>query len=172
MAPRRASIGQHGRRALLCGAAALLAGCGFRLRQAPELAFQRLHLSGFRYDSGMAEALRQALRSGTGARLMPGPDGAQVILEALAETTEKSVVADTGAGQVRELQLRARLRFRVRTPGGKELIPATELLLTRDMSYNEKDALAKEQEEEQLYRAMMGDIAMQVLHRLAAIKEL
>ena len=32
-------------------------------------------------------------------------------------------------------------------PGGKELVPPTELVLTRDMSYSETTALAKQIEE-------------------------
>jgi LPS-assembly lipoprotein len=79
-------------------------------------------------------------------------------------------VASTSAGQVREVQLRVRLRFRVATPSGKLLLAAAELLLTRDMSYSETAALAKMQEEALLYRAMEDDIAAQVLRRLAAIK--
>jgi LPS-assembly lipoprotein len=40
------------------------------------------------------------------------------------------------------------------------------------MTYNERDALGKEQEEEMLYRAMQSDIANQVLRRLAALRTL
>jgi LPS-assembly lipoprotein len=79
-------------------------------------------------------------------------------------------VASTAAGQVRELQLRARLNFRLRTPQGRELIPATEILLSRDISYSETAALAKEQEEDFLFRAMQGDIVDQVLRRLASVR--
>ena len=95
-----------------------------------------------------------------------------MVLEALADARERSVVASTAAGQVRELQLRARLNFRLRTPAGKELIPATEILLSRDMSYSETVALAKEQEEAQLFRAMQSDIVAQVMRRLAAVQSL
>ena len=70
---------------------------------------------------------------------------------------------------MRELQLRVRLRFRVATPSGKLLLPPSDLLLTRDMSFNETDALAKQQEEALLYRAMDEVIVAQVLRRLAAI---
>ena len=38
------------------------------------------------------------------------------------------------------------------------------------MSYTEKSALAKEQEEAELFRAMQGDIVAQVMRRLAAIQ--
>jgi len=94
---------------------------------------------------------------------------AQVVLEALADAREKSVVASTAFGEVRELQLRSRFHFRLRTPQGRELIPATEILLTRDMSYRESAALAKEQEEAALYRSMQSDIVAQVLRRLASV---
>jgi len=78
-------------------------------------------------------------------------------------------VASTAAGQVREVQLRARLKFRVHTPAGRELIPETEILLSRDISYSETAALAKEQEEAFLYRAMQSDIVAQVMRRLASV---
>lgn len=164
-----------GRRLLLAAAAstaagALLAGCGFELRRAPQLPFRTLHLAGFKPTSPMGDALRRALASAAGTRVVEAVTQAEAILEVHGDGQEKSVVAFTSAGQVREIQLRARLIFRVRTPADKELIPRTEILQTRDMSYNERDALAKEQEEQLLYRAMQDDIAMQVLRRLAAVK--
>ena len=69
----------------------------------------------------------------------------------------------------RELTLRVRLSFRLDTPGGRELIPTTELLLERDLTYSETVALAKAQEEAELYGAMQGDIVQQVLRRLARV---
>ena len=66
--------------------------------------------------------------------------------------------------------MRQRLRFRVRTREGRELLAATELVLTRDLSTSETDVLAKEQEEALLFRAMTTDIAQQVLRRLAALQ--
>lgn len=91
------------------------------------------------------------------------------MLHALLDSREKSVVASTAAGQVRELQLRVRLQFRLTHPSGSELIGPTELRQSRDMSYSESFALSKEQEEAQLYAAMQTDIAMQVLRRLARV---
>jgi LPS-assembly lipoprotein len=116
----------------------------------------------------MAEALRDALREAQ-VVILEDPAQAQLTLEALTDASEKSVVASTAAGQVREVQLRQKLNFRVRTATGRELIPATELLLTRDMSYSETIALAKEQEEALLFRGMRGDIVQQLLRRLATL---
>jgi LPS-assembly lipoprotein len=45
-----------------------------------------------------------------------------------------------------------------------------ELVLLRDLSYSETLALAKAQEEAQMFREMEADIAQQVLRRLAAVQ--
>jgi len=145
-------------------------GCGFELRRAPELRFATIAFAGFAARSPLAEELRRQLAANTTTRLVDGPAQAQVVLEALSDVREKSVVASTAAGQVRELQLRTRLQFRLRTSAGRELIAPAEIRLSRDMSYNETAALAKDQEEALLYRAMDADIAQQVLRRLAAVQ--
>ena len=81
-------------------------------------------------------------------------------------------VASTSAGQVRELELRVRFRFSLSSAQDRELIAPTELLQIRSLSYIERDALAKEQEEEQLYRAMQDDIVAQVMRRFAAVRDI
>jgi len=161
-----------GRRATITamGASALLAACGFQLRGATELPFSRIALEGFAPRSPLADELRRTLSQS--AEVVATPAQAQVVLFALNDKRERGVVASTTAGQVRELQLRVRLEFRLATPGGRELIPATELLLTRDMSYSETVALAKEYEEAQLLRAMQTDIVGQLMRRLAHVKGL
>ena len=153
-------------------AAALMGGCGFELRRAPELRFRSIQLVDFRPHSPLAEALVASINASQTTLVVDSAAQAQVVLEALSDVREKSVVASTAAGQVRELQLRARFVFRLRTPAGKELIPATEISLKRDMSFTESAALAKEQEEALLYRAMQADIVAQVMRRLAAVKAL
>ncbi len=96
---------------------------------------------------------------------------AQVVLDVLAEQREKTVVGVNSSGQVRELQLRIRVKFRLNTPQGQELIPEDEILQQRDISYNESAALAKEAEEALLYQDMQTDIVRQILRRLASVKQ-
>ena len=159
------------RRAWLIGlaAASLLGGCGFALRRPPELRFRTIALRGFVARSLLAQELKMQIDASQTTLVVESPAQAQVVLEALADARERSSVASTSAGQVRELQLRARLRFRLLRRDGSELIAPTEILLTRDLSYSETAALAKEQEEALLYRAMQSDIVSQVLRRLAAV---
>ena len=159
-----------GRRALIASTlgGGLLAACGFQLRGTTELPFSRIALQGFAPRSPLGDELRRTLAQS--AEVVATPAQAQVVLTALSDRRERSVVASTTAGQVRELTLRVRLEFKLTTPGGRELIPATELLLSRDMSYTETFALGKEYEEAQLVKAMQSDIVGQLMRRLAHVK--
>ena len=160
------------RRRLLGAAAlaAMLAGCGFQLRRPPELAWKRIFLSGFSEDSTLADELRRQLSTSPGVTVVDTPAEADLVIESLQDATEPLVAATTATSQISEMTLRARLRFRVRTPAGRELIVPTELAQTRDMSYSERSALAKQHEAALLFRSMHADLAMQVLRRLAALE--
>ncbi|RYY71878.1 MAG: hypothetical protein EOO24_48545 [Comamonadaceae bacterium] len=160
------------RRLLLAVAPFALAGCGFELRRAPEFAFKTILIPS---TGAVASDLRRNLASVPEVQALPAgapPSQAQVILDIPAELREKVVVGLNASGQVREFQLRIRLRFRLRTPQGKELIPETELLQQRDISFNESAVLAKEAEEGLLYRDMQNDLVQQLLRRLGAVKAL
>jgi len=160
------------RRRLLLGAAVTLAGCGFELKRPPELNFRTIQLAGFAPRSQLVTELKQNIESGPTTRVVEAGKDAQVVLQALGESREKVVVAQTSANQIREFELRYRFGFRVRTAAGKDLIPESEILLKRSLTYTESAALAKEQEESFLYRAMQSDIVSQVLRRLSSVRVL
>ena len=157
------------RRAFLLTASAL-AGCGFELRRAPELRFRTIQLVGFKPRSPLHDELRTNINASTTTLVVEGLAQAQVVLEAIDDAREKVVVASSAVGQVTEFQLRERFTFRLKSVSGRELIPKTELLQNRDMSYTESAALGKEQEENFLYRTKQSDIVSQVMRRLASIQ--
>lgn len=162
------------RRRLLAGAAGAvatlaLAGCGFKLRGAEPLAFRSIALTGFAARSPLAQELKDALER-SGVVVLAEPARAELVFQALADLRERAIVATTAAAQVREVQLRLKLRWRTQTPAGREVTPPVELALSRDMSYSETIALAKQHEEADLYREMQTDVVAQVLRRLAAIR--
>ncbi|MEK8030415.1 LPS assembly lipoprotein LptE [Ideonella sp. DXS29W] len=143
-----------------------LAGCGFALRRPAEMPFSKLAISGFKPNSPMAEALRQSLPRSVS--VVAQPKDAEVVLLAIEERFDRTVAASTAAGQVREFRLRVMLRFRLDRPDGTNQLPETQLELTRDMSYNETAALAKQTEEAGLVREMRMDLAQQLLQMLSA----
>lgn len=157
--------------AMAITSAGVLTGCGFKLRGSFSYAFKTL-FSGFADNSTLGNEFRRVLASDGAVAFVTSADKAQVVLDVLGEQREKVVVGVTAAGQVREFQLRLRLKFKLRTPSGKDIIPETELLVQRDISFNETAVLAKENEEALLYRDMQADMVQQLLRRLAAVKEL
>ncbi|HSV57633.1 MAG TPA: LPS assembly lipoprotein LptE [Variovorax sp.] len=161
------------RRSLLLasGAGLALAGCGFKLRQAPEFAFQTIAVDN---TSAYLNQLRRAIGVTGRLTVLPMTEvaNAETVFEVLSETRETMVLSTNSAGQVREMQLFLRIRFRLRTPAGKELIPPAEMLQSRDITYNETAALAKESETNLLYRDMVNDMVQQTLRRLAAVKSI
>ena len=156
-----------------------LAGCGFRLRgSGVTLAFQSLEMRG----SGslvVVQQLQDQLRASGVQIVEPQPAAqsqvptqADVILTILHDQRERVVVGTAVAGQVRELELRHTVRFHVRTPTGKELIDEVTIQQVRELSYSETQALAKEAEEELLFRDMRSGVVRQIMTRLAALRSL
>ena len=169
------------RRALLLFAACAapltlvsLNGCGFALRQAPHFAFSTLY-SGLPESSPLGVELRRSLRASGKVRVITDArqmNEAQVVLDVLRDQRETVVLSLNSTGQVREFQLRLRFAFKLRTLAGKELIPASEIAVQRDISFDESAVLAKEAEEAFLYRDMQSDVVQQLMRRLAAVKTL
>lgn len=153
---------------------ALLVGCGFALRQAPNFAFRSIYLQ-MPESSSLGPQLTRALQFNPELKVLTAAAqraGADVILDLRSEQREKVVAGLNAAGQVREFVLRLRLRYRLITPAGRELIPETELLLQREIGFAETAALAKEEEEVLLYRDMRSDMVQQLMRRLAAVTSL
>ena len=151
-----------------------VAGCGFALRGTPNFAFKSL-FSPFAESSLLGTELKRSLEAGGNVRVISDVrqiDQADVILDVLLDRREKTVVAVNASGQVREFQLRIRFQFKLRSTKGKELIPTTEILQKRDISFNESAVLAKETEEGLLYREMQSDIIQQIMRRLATVTSL
>jgi LPS-assembly lipoprotein len=149
-----------------------LSGCGFKLRSRQAFAFQTAAVTP-ENNLGVAGELTRYL----GDVIRPAAPGAggeapEVIVDILQETREKTVVGVNSSGQVREFQLRIKVKFRMRTPQGAELIAPTDITQQREISFNESVVLAKEAEEALLYRDMQADIVQQLLRRIGAVKSL
>ena len=143
-----------------------LAGCGFRLRGTAEVPFQTLYLPSS--DSGIALDLRRYVQAGTQARVVDDPKQAEAVLAFTDENREKNILSLTGAGRVSEFQLKYRVGFRVHDGKGGDYVPQSTITLTRDITYSDTDVLAKEAEEQLLFRDMQSDMVSQIVRRLAA----
>ena len=147
--------------------ATLIAGCGFHLRGQAALPFDSIYVSG---APAFANQIARAMRAGSQTRITNNPKDAQVTLQILAEQRERVILSLSAAGRVREITLRYRVSYRLTDAKGIEYIPASEIVLRRDITYNDTDVLGKEQEENLLYRDMQNDAVQQVVRRLQVAK--
>ena len=147
-----------------------LAACGFRLRGSQAFAFSRIAIMPVP-GGAVAQELR---RSFDATVQVLGADSvassAQLVLTLSNEQREKVVVGVNASGQVREFQLRMRVRLNLHTRQGKAIIDGDEIVQRRDISFNESAVLAKEAEETLLYRDMQSDIVQQIMRRLASVR--
>jgi LPS-assembly lipoprotein len=145
--------------------AVALSGCGFQLRGTADLPFNTLYMPGA--TGGIALDLKRNIQSGTRTVVVDDPKKAEAVLDFTQETREKVILSLAATGRVREYQLRYRVGFRVHDGKGGEFLPANLVQLTRDITFNDSDVLAKETEEQQLYRDMQFDMVQQVMRRLS-----
>ena len=143
-----------------------LAGCGFRLRGTAEVPFSTVYVPAA--TGGIALDLKRNIEAGTNAKVIDDAKAADAILELSGEAREKIILSLTGTGRVREFRLRYRMSYRVHDGKGGEYVPLSKLLLSRDVTYNDAEILAKEAEEQLLFRDMQSDMVQQVLRRLAS----
>jgi len=156
-------------RATLAGVvAALLAACGFHLRGQAQLPFETLYIPG---GNPLVVELKRNVAVAGKTRIVGSPAEAQAVLGFTKELREKIILSFNNAGRVSEYQLRYRVGFRVTDPKGAQVyLPTSEILLTRDVSYNDAQVLSKETEEALLYRDMQSDMVQQIIRRLVAAK--
>ena len=152
--------------------AALLSACGFHLRGSTvhdSMPFKSIFVV-VPDSSTLGIELKRHLRAGNDTIIAGNQKDAQVVMEVTSEKRSKSILSINVQGRVREYTLNYQLRYRVRDAKNRELIKPTALVLKRTLIFSEAHALARESEEELLYRDMQTDMVQQIMRRLAAMK--
>ena len=147
---------------------ALVTSCGFRLKGTAELPFDTLYLPA---SGGIGLDLKRNIEAGTNTKVIDSPDGAQAVLEFLQEARQKEILSLSANARVREFRLIYRVSFRVHDGKGREFLPTATLQLARDFTFNDAEILAKETEEQLLYREMQADMVRQIMHRLSSARK-
>jgi LPS-assembly lipoprotein len=142
-----------------------LVSCGFQLRGDAAVGAKTLAVT---QDGGsnVASEIRRTLSTGP-TRLVTNPTQAEAHLRILREAREKTVYTLTGQGRVYEFQLRLGVRYQLTVPNMEEpVIAPMEVEARRLVTYAEAAPIAKEAEEELLYRDMQVDLARQILRHV------
>ena len=153
---------------LLAGIILNLAACGFQLRGQYTLPFASVYVS-TPDASIVATELKREL-SNSPARLMTAAKGADAQLNIINDRRDRQILSLSGAGRVREYELKLRVSYQLVDAKGGVLIPTSDIQLSRILSYDDSRIIAKQQEEALLYQDMERDAVGQILRRMAAIK--
>jgi LPS-assembly lipoprotein len=156
-------------RALFLAATLALSACGFQLRGTASLPFDTLYMPPAT-GGGIVLDLKRNIQAGTQTVVVDDPKQAEALLEFTEEAREKIILSLAATGRVREYQLRYRVGFRVHDGKGGVFVPPGSVQLTRDITFNDSEVLAKESEEALLFRDMQFDMVQQIMRRLAAAK--
>lgn len=146
----------------------VLAACGFQLRGTASLPFETIYVPGA--TAGIALDIKRSIQAGTNARVVDDARSAAAQLQFSEESRRKEILSLTAAGRVNEYRLFYRVGFRVSDGKGGDFLPPVTIQLFRDMTYDDSQVLAKEAEEQLLFRDMQQDMVQQVLRRIATAK--
>jgi LPS-assembly lipoprotein len=161
--------------ALVLVVSVALSACGFHLRGSDgsyNLPFNRIYV-GLPVSSPLAIDLKRNIRAMGTTKIAQDAANADGIIDVLSDpeaTRSKSILSLNSNGRVREYLLSYTILFKVRDNAGNELLGPTRIDLTRPITFNESQLLAKETEEAALYRSMQTDLVQQMMRRLARIK--
>ena len=146
----------------------VLSACGFQLRGSYNLPWETLHISGLPENNELYFQIKRGVESGSLTKISTDAKQASASLAILRNEQLKSILSLSGKGLVREFQLTRTFVYRVVDAQGKELLPQSQIILQRDMTFDDERIFAKEAEEAIIWREMQQDLVQQLLRRLAA----
>jgi len=153
----------------LFGAVALgsIAACGFRLKGAVDLPYKALAITGTPSPQLRGD-IQTAVLTGTAVKVAINPRDADLLLEILSETTNQEVLAFNANGQISAYRLNVRVIFRAFDTAGNEVVPESDIYITRDLDFSVSTVLATDAQIQGFLSLMRRDLAIQILRRVAA----
>jgi LPS-assembly lipoprotein len=146
----------------------LLSACGFHLRGQVSIPFETIYLQTSNPNTALIRELRRNLEARQ-VKMVNMEDQAELVLDIVAEIPDKQVLTLGADGRVNEFRLFYRVSLRA-YDHQNDWIPAEEIALCRDYSYDDTKVLAKEEEEALLYQSMRSDMVQQIMSRLSRAK--
>jgi len=164
-----------GRRQLLAGGLSILAmgalsACGWRLRGMVDLPYKHILISG-NLTQELRDDLDMLLRVNN-IQIVKNVKDAELVLEIISEQNARQVLSYNGAGQITAYRIISRLVFRAFDQNGIELIPESDIYLTRDIDFNQSNVQAFDQQVLEFVKTMRIEIVNQLMRRLASVKNL
>jgi len=147
----------------------MLSSCTFHLREQANMPFKTLYLEAENPKTLFIADLRRSLEAND-VKLASAAAQADVILNIVFERPDKQILTLGSDGRVNEFRLSYKISLRAYDLKQHDWMPAEEIYLYRDFSYDDTIVLAKESEEALLYQNMRSDMVQQIVRRLSRAK--
>jgi len=144
-----------------------LIACGYRMRGMVDLPFKVIAVTGNPSPPLRAD-LQTAILTGTDVKVAINPKDADLILEVTNEINGREILAYNSNGQISAYRLTIRAMFRAYDVAGGDIVPESELYMTRDMDFSNTTVLATDVQQQQFLTLMRKDLAVQILRRISS----
>ena len=144
-----------------------LMACGYRMRGMVDLPFKAIAITGNPSPPLRAD-LQTAILTGTDVKVAINPKDADLILDVSNEINGREILAYNSNGQVSAYRLTIRVTFRAYDVNGGDIVPDSEIYITRDMDFSNTTVLATDVQQQQFLTLMRKDMALQILRRISA----
>jgi len=144
-----------------------LIACGYRMRGMVDLPFKVIAVTGNPSPPLRAD-LQTAILTGTDVKVAINPKDADLILEVTNEINGREILAYNSNGQISAYRLTIRAMFRAYDVAGGDIVPESEIYMTRDMDFSNTTVLATDVQQQQFLTLMRKDLAVQILRRISS----
>jgi len=144
-----------------------LIACGYRMRGMVDLPFKVIAITGNPSPPLRAD-LQTAILTGTDVKVAINPKDADLILDVSNEINGREILAYNSNGQVSAYRLTIRVTFRTYDIAGGDIVPESEIYMTRDQDFSNTTVLATDAQQQQFLTLMRKDLAVQILRRISA----
>ena len=144
-----------------------LIACGYRMRGMVDVPYKAIAITGNPSPPLRAD-LQTAILTGTDVKVAINPKDADLVLEVNNEINGREILAYNSNGQISAYRLTIRVTFRAYDIAGGDIVPESEIYMTRDMDFSNTTVLATDAQQAQFITIMRKDLAVQILRRISA----
>ncbi len=151
--------------------AVTVTACGFHLRGSgsAQLPYSTMHVA-LPETAEVAIWLKRYIKASGNTRIVDKSSDAEAIFQQLTDNRSKAILSVNAQGRAREYRLMLSYSFRVVNAKGQVLVPPNQITLSRDVTFDDSNVLAKDLEEGLLWRDMNMDLVNQIMRRMSILK--
>jgi LPS-assembly lipoprotein len=153
--------------ALIALPALFTSACGFKLRGSVSIPYKVIAITGVPSPLLRAD-LEMMILTGSDSKVANNAKDADLILDIISEVNSREILAYNAAGQISAYRLNSRVAFQATDQNGVDVVPESEIYVTRDMDFSVSTVLATDVQQQQFTNAMRMDLSLQILRRISA----